>query len=111
MKKLFIIAALVLTANLHAQSNGFNFVDYDKPYVNIVLQRTIEIDGHTFDNKKSKDPIKFEADLDGVKIYDSKKEYTRRKCKQEICKIIHLEDNKNKLIWNSINIPLNTNGL
>lgn len=90
MKKLLIIAVLMITSNLSAQSR-FNFIDYYKPSVKILIQGNIEIDGHEFDNGKSKDPIKFEADLDGIKIYDSKNQYQKRKCDVEKCKVIHLE--------------------
>lgn len=103
MKKLFIIAVLIITANLSAQSR-FNVVDYEKPHVSISIQGKIEIDGHTFDNEKSKDPVIFEADLNGIKIYNSKTEYKKRKCDNEKCKVIHLQ---NKSYLTNISQSLN----
>lgn len=91
MKKLFIIAVLTITANLSAQSNSFDFIDRVNASFDIELQNTIEIDGHTFENRKSKDPVRVKSNLDGIKIYDSKKEYQKRKCDIEKCKVIHLE--------------------
>lgn len=98
MKKLFIIASLIFTANLSAQTivkeYGIlvrEYSSYTPVKVEVVLLGKVEIDGHDFDNEKSKDPVKFEADLDGIKIYDSKREYQKRKCNIEKCKIIHLE--------------------
>ncbi|MFV5696688.1 hypothetical protein ACM55G_14760 [Flavobacterium sp. LB3P122] len=54
------------------------------------LEGTIEIDGHIFDNKKSKDPIVIKATIEGVAIYDKKRKYSYRKCSLENCKTIHL---------------------
>jgi len=95
MKKLIIAIVLLITANLSTQSESFNLIDYDKPYVDIRLQNKIEINGHTFDNELSKNPIRFHATLDGIKIYDSKREYQKRKCEIDKCKTIHLEPKLN----------------
>ncbi len=89
MKKLIII--LLFSVGLQAQTNSFDIIDRVNMSFDIELQNTIEIDGHTFLNSKSKDPIRFKATLDGIKIYDSKKEYQKRKCDKEKCSIIHLE--------------------
>lgn len=101
MKKLFIIAVLIITANLSAQTliqdshyikNGIDVRENYKPIlVDMRLKGFVEIDGHLFNNNTSKDPVNFKADLDGIKIYDSKKEYQKRKCNIENCKTIHLE--------------------
>lgn len=91
MKKLLIIAVLIITANLSAQSKAFDFIDRTNASFDIELQNTVEIDGHTFVNQKSKDPVRVKSDLDGIKIYDSKREYQKRKCDTEKCKVIHLE--------------------
>lgn len=53
----------------------------------VSIKGKIEIDGYVFENKT----IKFEANLDGIKIYDSEKEYTHIDCKKPKCEIIHLE--------------------
>lgn len=83
MKKLIITTLLLITAIVSAQETE------------VKIKGIIEIDGHSFDNNKSKDPIIFKATLDGVKIYDSKKEYQKRKCNIDNCKTIHLEPKLN----------------
>lgn len=83
MKKLIIVTALLFTAFLSAQE------------IEEKIKGVIEIDGHIFYNKYAKDPIVFKADLDGIKIYDSKQEYQKRKCKNDSCKTIHLEAKSN----------------
>jgi len=70
-----------------------------------VLGCKIEIDGHIFDNKKSKDPIKFEADLNGITISDSKKQYEKRNCEIKECDILHLKEKHSGILklsqgWN-----------
>jgi len=113
MKKLIIAVVLLITANLSAQSKSFNIIDYDKPYLDIILQNKIEINGHTFDNELSKNPIRFEATLDGIKIYDSKREYQKRKCEIYKCKTIHLEPKLNGTLlingWGTANKVLLSN--
>jgi len=59
------------------------------------LDFKIEIGGHVYDNKKSKDPIKFKATLKGIKIYDSKKEYHYMECDLYDCNTIHLVESLN----------------
>ena len=83
MKKLIIATLLLITATVSAQETE------------VKIKGTIEIDGHSFDNNKSKDPILFKATLDGIKIFDSKKEYQKRKCNIDSCKTIHLETKLN----------------
>ena len=82
MKKL-LITALLFTATISAQQ------------IEEKIKGNIEIDGHSFYNKYAKDPIYFKADLDGVKIFNSKQEYQKRKCKNDSCKTIHLEPKSN----------------
>lgn len=95
MKKLIIVIALLFTAFLSAQE------------IEEKVKGVIEIDGHIFYNKYAKDPIIFKADLNGIKIYDSKKEYQKRKCENDNCKTTHLEpkSNGNVLIngWTTAN--------
>jgi len=83
MKKLIIVSALLFTAFLSAQE------------IEEKIKGVIEIDGHIFYNKYAKDPIIFKADLNGIKIYDSKKEYQKRKCENDSCKTTHLEPKLN----------------
>ena len=83
MKKLIIATLLLFTATISAQE------------IEEKIKGTIEIDGHVFYNKYAKDPIFFKANLDGIKIYDSKKEYQKRKCNVDNCKTIHLEPKLN----------------
>jgi len=83
MKKLIIAIVLLITANLSAQE------------IEEKIKGVIEIDGHLFHNKYAKDPIIFKATLDGIKIYDSKREYQKRKCEIDKCETIHLEPKLN----------------
>lgn len=101
MKKLFIITALMLTANLSAQNIKFDTGTHDpilitsdtgnRIKVKIELSGKIEIYGHVFENKKSKDPIIYEADISEIKIYNSKGNYQKRYCSESKCDILHLE--------------------
>ena len=51
------------------------------------LKGDIEIDGHIV-----KEDVFFKANLDGIEIYDEKRnKYKKRKCVKNDCKIIHLE--------------------
>jgi len=77
MKKL-IITMLLITATVSAQE------------IEDKIKGAIEIDGHVFYNKYVKDPIFFKANLEGIKIFDSKKEYQKRKCNIDSCKTTHL---------------------
>jgi len=63
-----------------------------EPKYKTVLDCKIEIDGHVFENKKSKDPIKFEANLNGITLSDSKKQYEKRECNIKECDILHLKE-------------------
>lgn len=94
MKKILIILVMLLSLSTFGQSKTI-FQEPDKNNTLILLLKTldgqIEIDGHIFDNNKSKDPIQFEASLTGIKIFDAKREYQYRKCSIENCRIIHLE--------------------
>lgn len=111
MKKLIIGSILLFTVNLSAQNvktlsdaiiKGYVFsieakgltkiynVKNEIIYKDYVANNIIEIDGHII-----KDPVYFKANLDGIKIYDSKKEYQKRKCTNDSCKIIHLEPKLN----------------
>jgi len=101
MKKLIIAIVLLITANLSAQE------------IEEKVKGVIEIDGHIFYNKYAKDPIIFKATLDGIKIYDSKREYQKRKCEIDKCKTIHLEPKLNGTLlingWNTTNKVLLSN--
>ena len=118
MKKL-IIGLLLITATVSAQISI-----QDSHYMDERIKLTIhsaieleakligmfEIDGHLFNNKTAKDPIFFKANLDGIKIYDSKKEYQKRKCNVDNCKTIHLEPKLNGTLlingWTTANKTL-----
>jgi len=110
MKKL-IIGLLLISATISAQNvktlsdaiikgyvfsieaKGLTKIYNDKNEIihkDYVINNTIEIGGHII-----KDPIFFKANLDGIKIYDSKKEYQKRKCNIDSCKTIHLEPKLN----------------
>lgn len=91
MKKLFITTILIASANLSAQYKKLDVIDFENSSFDIELKGSIEINGHTFDNKKSKDPIRFKSNLEISEIYDSKREYQKRECDVEKCKVIHLE--------------------
>ncbi len=62
--------------------------------IRIIIPGDIELDGHIFKNDTSKEPIWYEANIDGVKIYNpiSGKEYDHRLCSKPNCKVIHLVD-------------------
>jgi len=71
------------------------------------LKGLIEIDGHVFDNEKVKEPIIFEANLSGIKIYSKDKNYQKRECSKEKCEILHLEACQTTRIWTGSNLFLN----
>lgn len=79
MKKLIII--LFFTIGLNAQVKTSNFIQ------KFSIIGTVEIDGH-----ESKAFLIFEANLKGIRIYDSdtNKEYKLRECGKKKCDIIHL---------------------
>lgn len=84
MKKLIILLVLLFSISVFSQSKTILFKKQ--------LKGLIEIDGHTFDNEKHKDPIYFEASLSGIKIYSKEKTYSKRNCSSENCEIIHLTE-------------------
>lgn len=97
MKKLIITFAILLANSAVAQttlivSKTIEKSNLERIEVLVEIPGEIEIDGHVFDNKKSKNPVKLKATLSGVKIFDSKKEYIYRKCKKEKCEITHLKE-------------------
>lgn len=101
MKKLIII--LLFSAGMQAQILTIgkqnqepillldsNIEKYEPILVNVQLKGMFEVDGILI-----KFPVYFKAAIDGVLIYDDKKhEYTRRKCSDSKCRIIHLETKK-----------------
>lgn len=93
MKNLLTLVVLFLSISAFCQNIIFKELPKDNIQILIVktLDGHIEFDGHIFDNKKSEDPIKFEATLKGIEIYDSKNKYQYRECSVDNCKIIHLE--------------------
>jgi len=125
MKKL-IIGLLLISATISAQNvktlsdaiikgyifsieaKGLTKIYNDKNEIihkDYVITNTIEIGGHII-----KDPIFFKANLDGINIYDSKKEYQKRKCNVDNCKTIHLEPKLNGALlingWTTANKTL-----
>lgn len=81
MKKLLIIAVLMITANLSAQVST---PDFETKHI---ITGDIEVDGH-----KTKEKFIFKSTLTDIKITDDKgNEYQKRKCDTEKCKVIHLE--------------------
>jgi len=122
MKKLIIASVFLMTANLSAQISiqDSHFIDKRIKSTNhsaIELETKLigmfEIDGHLFNNKTAKDPIIFKANLDGIKIYNSKKEYQKRKCNIDGCETIHLEPKLNGTLlingWGTANKVLLSN--
>lgn len=114
MKKLIITFAILLTNIAVAQSpliisKTIEKSNLERIEVLVEIPGEIEIDGHVFDNKKSKNPIHFRATLEGTKIYDSKKEYTYRKCGKEKCEITHLEEASYYLNIKGNNLLYHTN--
>jgi hypothetical protein len=95
MKKHIIIIALVLSNYTFSQTkvnvDSFFKTGGLQEFTIIAKDDQVEFGGHIFDNNKSKDPIKFKASLEGMKIYDSKNEYQYRKCENQGCIIVHLE--------------------
>lgn len=95
MKKILLLALFLGTIATFAQTQ-FKTEHYDSVFmiknreVLLSLDGRLEIDGHTFDNKKAKDPIKFKVDLKGITIFNSKGEYENRDCEDPKCDIIHL---------------------
>lgn len=97
MKNLIITFAILLANIAVAQSTliiskTIEKSNLERIEVLVEIPGNIEIDGHIFDNKKSQDPIKLQATLSGVKIFDNKKKYNYRKCGKEKCEIIHLKE-------------------
>lgn len=93
MKKLLILFVLLFSISAFSQ---LRFEEFPKDNQIILFKKQlkclIEIDGHIFDNEKSKDPIYFEASLSGIKIYSKAKIYSKRECEKEKCEITHLTD-------------------
>jgi len=103
MKKLIIglllftvtISAQISIQDSHYMDERIKLTSHSAIEIETKLTGMFEIDGHLFNNKTAKDPIYFKATLDGIKIYDSKKEYHKRKCNVDSCKTIHLEPKLN----------------
>lgn len=109
MKKSFLMLALLL-ANLAIGQFSTNFKGQETPIlVTLPIERIVEFEGHILDNKKSNDPIKFKATLEGIEIYDSKKKYNYRKCEKSNCKIIHLTEKTSGILYYPNNLKTSLN--
>ena len=95
MKKTLLILAVLATNLALAQSVRLIEKTVQAPSMSVwiiePIKGMIEFDGHTFDNKKSKDPVTFKANLEGITISDKNREYVYRKCSHANCEIVHLE--------------------
>lgn len=98
MKKIIIVFAILLANSAVAQTTLIVSKTIERIEVLVEIPGEIEIDGHVFDNKKSINPIKFQATLSGTKIFDNKQDYTYRKCQKEKCEVTHLQASQTLII-------------
>ena len=101
MKKLAILLFLFICPVLiygqrtkmnEREAMGESHIDFTKQYIYFTIHGLIEIGGHTFLNDTCKNPIIFQATLDGITIIETScnNKYTHRKCDVKGCNIIHL---------------------
>lgn len=98
MKKLILLFALI----------SFNSYSQKLP-IKVELRKTIEINGHVFDNSKFERKIIVSFDLYNNQIAEGETTYTRRNCGDDKCEILHLEElnNYNPISHHLYNIPPN----
>jgi hypothetical protein len=102
MKTIFIIISLLIAVSGFPQQKmnekqaiKESHIDFTTQYIFFTIHGLVEIDGHTFLNDTCKNPVIFQATIDGIRIYrksDSTTDLQHRICNKKGCKIIHLQE-------------------
>lgn len=104
--KPLIILLLFISFSTFAQKNekdcmNDKHIDWKTEYIFFELSGLIEINGHIFKNDTCKEPVIWSATVNKITISKGEIEYTVRDCGDKNCKIIHLVEKEEDIIYDN----------